>query len=85
MIPKEASPERLKDITETVGAAMPLDWHLSIKAELLSHIAWLTAEKESETRWAKQYSDEAEQLKSVEEYRRASAALSRVKEKHENG
>ena len=65
MIPKEASPERLKDITETVGAAMPLDWHLSIKAELLSHIAWLTAEKESETRWAKQYSDEAEQLKSA--------------------
>ena len=46
---------------------MPLDWHLSIKKELLSHIAWLTAEKESETKWAHEYQSENARLREVVE------------------
>ena len=63
--PKPLSDERVKEITETIGAAMSLDWHLSIKKELLEHIAWLTAEKESETKWAHEYQSENARLREV--------------------
>jgi len=65
--PKPLSDERVKEITETIGAAMSLDWHLSIKKELLEHIAWLTAEKESETKWAHEYQSENALLREVVE------------------